>query len=563
MSTQITRGAYALPGTALAFKTGTWRTQRPRHLHSPAPCHGACPAGEDAQAYLALVEEEDFHAAWQTIVQANPIPSVTGRVCHHPCEAACNRGRYDSPIAIHHVERFLGDQALREGWDYPLSPPPAEAPRIGVVGAGPAGLACAYHLIRLGLNVDLFEALPLAGGLLRTAIPEYRLPKDTLDREIERLLATGIRFRPNHRLGRDLSLDELRQDYPALFLGLGTQRSRPWSIDGATPSDLREGLDLLQEYLEMGRIPEWRSVAVIGAGNTAIDLARVLKRAGVEEVHVISHKAIPAPDVPPEDRMPAIEREIRQALEEGVRIHEHRGVQRLLLRGERVIGVEMVHMKKLPDPSGRLRRIAFEGTETLLHVEQVIPAIGQIMDPEGIEPLLNRWGFLGGDRWGAIPDQAGLFTGGDARGDHGMVSEAVGDGRLAAEAIQALLSRRSLEPPEERTPLAFEHLNLHYFEPGQRPEPALLPVEERTGFQEVEGVLARSQVHAEGVRCFSCGECMACDNCWTLCPDSAVLKARERCQDGSHYVFDYDYCKGCGLCAEECPCGYIEMVAEG
>ena len=303
-------------------------------------------------------------------------------------------------------------------------------------------------------------------------------------------------------------------------------------------------------------------MAVIGAGNTAIDLARVLKRAGVEEVHVISHKAIPAPEIPPEDRMPAIEREIHQALEEGVKIHEHRGVQRLLLRGERVIGVEMVHMKKLPDPSGRLRRIAFEGTETLLHVEQVIPAIGQVMDPEGIEPLLNRRGFLGGDDWGALPGHPDLFTGGDARGDHGMVSEAVGDGRRAAEAIQALLHKRAPKAPAEGAPLAFERLNLHYFEPGHRPEPGLLPPGERTGFQEVAGSLSRSQAHAEGIRCFSCGECMACDNCWTLCPDSAVLKARERCQDGSHYVFDLDYCKGCGLCAHECPCGYIEMVAE-
>ena len=560
---QLTRGAFAYPGTSLAFKTGTWRVERPVHRHGVAPCHGACPAGEDAQAYLALVEEERFRQAWQTLVAANPLPAITGRVCHHPCEGACNRGQYDEAIAIHNVERFLGDRALAEGWDYPLSAPASDAPQVAVVGAGPAGLSAAYHLLRRGLRVTLFEALPEAGGLLRTAIPAYRLPKPVLDGELGRLLDVGIEFRAEHLLGRDMALDELQAQFGAVFLAPGTQRSREWSIDGATPGDLRIGLDLLKEWMEVGEVPEWSSVAIVGAGNTAVDLARVLKRAGVGEVHIISHKAIPAPHVPPEDTMPAIPREITQALEEGVVIHEHRGVQRLILRGERVIGVEMVHMKKLPAKDGHLHRVAFEGTETLLHVEQVIPAIGQIVDPQGLEGLLGEGDYFRVDEWGAFPEREGLFTGGDARGDRGTVSEAIGDGRRAAQAMAAHLRGQALPQLERSAPLPYEQINLHYFEHAPRPVEPILPPEQRgAACEEIEQGLGMREVVDEGVRCFSCGNCFACDNCWTLCPDAAVLKTKEIARDGSHYVFDYDYCKGCGLCAHECPCGYIEMQPE-
>lgn len=556
---RITRGAWAEPGSSLEFHTGSWRVQRPVHHYRAAPCHGACPAGEDAQAYLALVEEERFQAAWETLVQANPLPGVTGRVCHHPCEAACNRGQYDDPIAIHNVERFLGDQALQQGWGLPPAATLEAPAEIAVVGAGPAGCGAAWQLHRLGHRVTVFEALPEAGGLLRSAIPAYRLPRRILDGELERLFGCGIALQTDQRLGRDFSLHELEQQFAAVFLAPGTQRARPWSVQGATPSDLHVGLDLLKEWMDVGALPRWERVAVVGAGNTAVDLARILVRAGAREVHIISHKAIPGPDVPPEDAMPAIPREIEQALEEGVVIHEHRGVQRLILRGEQVVGVEMVHMKKLPDAQGRLRRVAFEGTETLLHVDQVIPAVGQIVDPVGLEALIDGRLYLGADDWGRMPGHVRLFTGGDARGDRGTVSEAIGDGRRAALAIHAMLAGR--EPVDDRPSetLGYERINVHYFEPRPRPVEPVLPVAERHGSEEIEQGLGRTEVVGEGVRCFSCGNCFACDNCWTLCPDVAVLKTREAASDGSHYLFDYDYCKGCGLCVHECPCGYLDL----
>lgn len=560
--TELTRGAYALPGTTLAFKTGTWRVQRPVHHYRPAPCHHACPAGEDAQAWLGLLAQGQPQRAWEAIVRANPLPAITGRVCHHPCESACNRGQYDEAIGIHGVERFLGDEAIRHGWAYPVADIAADAPRVAVVGAGPAGLSAAYHLLRGGYHVDLFDSLPLAGGTCRMAIPPYRLPRPTLDAEIERLLASGIRFRPQQRLGRDMTLEELRQDFRAVFLAPGTQKNREWSIDGVVPRDLHVGLDLLKEWMTVGSMIQASSVAIIGGGNTAVDIARVLRRCGVPDVHIVTHEALPGAGVDPADAMRAIPREIAQAQEEGVLIHPHRGILRLILRGERVVGVEMAHMKKLPRPDGSIQRVVFEGTETVLHVDQVIPAIGQEVDDYGMADLLDRQAFFAPDAEGALPGHPGVYVGGDARPGRGSVSAAVGDGRRAAAAIDRFL--RGVAPAAEPAVevLAFEQLNLNYFEHVARVEAPILPPEQRSGHAEIEGGLDANQADHEAGRCLSCGNCLACDNCWTLCPDSAVLKTTERAEDGSHYAFDYDYCKGCGLCAHECPCGFIAMREE-
>lgn len=560
--TIYTRGGYALPGSSLAFKTGTWRVQKPRHVHGAAPCHAVCPAGEDAQAWLAKVDEGDVQAAWRTLVSVNPLPAVTGRVCPHPCESACNRGDMDAPIAIHAVERYLGDEGIRNAWDFGVLAPPADARQVAVIGAGPGGLTAAYHLLKQGLRPVLFDKNPSAGGTLLTAIPSYRLPRDVLNAEVEHLLSLPIDYRPRTILGRDVSLDELRQQYAAVILAPGQQKSRPWSVDGVTPQDLHEGLSLLEGWNGHHSAPAPYSAAVVGAGNTAIDVARVLKRAGVTEVHVISHKAKPGPGVAPDDVMPALSREITQAEEEGVRIHEHRGVRRLLLRGERVVGVEMVHMKKLRRANGRLARVAFDGTETVLHVDQVIPAVGQVLDTRGFEGLLGGQGWFDLDDAMRVTGHRNVFVAGDAGGNAGTVTAAVGQGRVAAASVAQLLRG---EEPEIEAPLLgvpYKQLNVHYHQPAPRVVERVLPIAERGECDEVDLGLDRHEVEMESRRCLSCGNCMACDNCWTLCPDSAVLKTQEIASDGSHYVFDYDYCKGCGLCATECPCGYIEMIED-
>jgi formate dehydrogenase (NADP+) beta subunit len=559
----LTRGAFAHPSTSLQYHTGSWRVQKPVHEHRAAPCHNACPAGEDAQAYLAKIAEGRFQEAWETIVKVNPLPAVTGRVCHHPCEGACNRGEYDEALAIHSAERFLGDEAIKNNWAYPMPPAPAEsAPTVAVVGAGPAGLSAAYHLIRRGYNVTLFDELPEAGGVLRTAIPQYRLPRDILHAEVQRLLATGMKFEPQKRLGRDFYIEDLQRDYAAVFLGIGNRHDREWSVDGVTPRGLRSGLELLEEWVALGSVPTPQSVAIVGGGNTAVDIARVLKRTGTREVHVITHQALPGLGVPPEITMTAIPREIVQAQDEGVIFHEFRGIHRLLLRGEKVVGLELVHMKKIQQANGKLETKAFEGTETVLHVEQVIPAIGQDVLPFGVEGLLENKPFFTVDHSGALAKHPGIFIGGDARGGRGTLSGAVGDGRRAAEAIDAYIQGKELPAPAPAQVVPYSQINLNYFEHGARIKSPVLPLAERKGCEEVEGGLNQAQVYTESQRCFSCGNCFACDNCWTLCPDSAVLKTTELASDGSHYVFDYDYCKGCGLCAHECPSSYIVMKEE-
>lgn len=558
---RLTRGAYAKPGSALSFKTGTWRVQKPVHKHSPAPCHAACPAGEDAQAYIAEVQSGRLQAAWNQLVEANPLPAITGRVCPHFCESACNRGQFDEAVSIHAIERFLGDKAIAENWAYPLDAPSPDAPEVAIIGAGPAGLSAAYHLVRAGLRALIFDDNSEAGGTLRNALPAYRLPRAVLDAEISRLLALpGIRFQAHTRLGRDVHLDELRNQYAAVFLAPGAQRPQAWDIDGATPSDLHHGLDLIKEWLNHGSVPVNDSVAIVGAGNTAVDMARIMKRAGVKDVHLISHKPIPGPGIPASEAMPAIPREINEALEEGVHIHEYRGIRRLILRGEKVTGIELVHMKKLMQPSGRLKRIAFAGTETILNVSQVIPAIGQVIDSAGMETLLEGKNHIPVDEWGQVNGHPGLFAGGDAVPRSGTVTEAVGDARRAAQAIAARIQSTALPSAAANLEtLGFEKLNTQYYAKRERVHEPVLPPAQRGTDAEITGSLDTSRLQHEAERCFSCGNCLACDNCWTLCPDSAVLKTTEQASDGSHYVFDYDYCKGCGLCAKECPCGYIEM----
>ncbi len=562
----MTEGAFARPGTSLDFKTGTWRSERPVHKHATAPCHKVCPAGEDQQAWLAKLQENRPAEAWARLVMMNPMPAVSGRVCPHPCESACNRGHYDEAIAIHGLERWLGDEAIRQNWAYPVESGPMRPGHVAVVGAGPAGLSAAYHLRRRRYKVTLFDSQPEAGGLLRSAIPPTRLPRDVLDREIERILATGIDFRPRVALGRDVVLEELSRDFDAVFLGIGAGRSRHWDVDGAVPADLREGLGLLREWLAVGAVPTPNAVVIHGGGNTAVDLARVMKRAGVAEVHVITASGLPGPDTDPDDVLNVVPRELEQAIEEGVVFHPHRTIQRLIMRGSKVVGVEMVRLKKLPNAKGRKSRIAFEGTETVLHVDMVIPAIGEVVDPDGVEALLGTHDYFTADPWGRIADHERVFVGGDARDwtrdfPGGTVSAAIGDGRRAAEGIDAAFLR--LTPRlESRPDIPFETLNLHYYESAPRLRLPVLPLDQRNDSAEIEGGPSAGDALAEAGRCLSCGNCLACDNCWTLCPDSAVIKTVETASDGSHYVFDYDYCKGCGLCAAECPCGFIGMIAE-
>ena len=557
----LTRGAYGNPGTSLAFKTGNWRsTEKPVHVHAKAPCHAACPAGEDQQAWLAKLQEGHVEAAWASLVSANPLPGITGRVCPHPCESACNRVEIDGAVAIHNVERWLGDEAVAHGWAYPVDAPAADAPIVAIVGGGPAGLSAAYHAVRHGLRAKVFEALPEAGGLLRSAIPPTRLPRSILNAEIDRLLQlNGIDIEYRARLGRDVSVDELATQYSAVLLAPGCQASREWDVRGAVPADHHEGLALLKEFMDHGQFPTAKSVLVHGGGNTAIDLCRLLKRGGVKDVTLVTASGLPGPDTEPDDLINVVPRELDEALEEGIEIVPHATVNRLIMRGSAVIGAEVASLKKERDADGHTRRVTFEGTERVVDVDTVIPCIGERVDPEGLDRLV-RGGYLRPD------DVRGRLEGmlyalGDARGDRGTVAEAIGDGKRAIEAVAAQIAGDAVQD-DDRPTLAAGGLNTAYYESHSRAVAPKLAVAERTFDAEIEGDIGRTAALSEAQRCLSCGNCLACDNCWTFCPDNAVIKTVELASDGSHYLFDLDFCKGCGLCAHECPTGYIQMQPE-
>ncbi len=559
--TVLTRGAYGLPGTSLAYKTGNWRsTERPVHVHAKAPCHAACPAGEDQQAWFAKLQEGRAEEAWQVLVAANPLPGVTGRVCPHPCQNACNRKTMDGALAIHNVERWLGDEAIAQGWTHPVAEPAPDAPVVAIVGAGPAGLSAAYHALRHGLRAALYETAPEAGGLLRSAIPRTRLPRHLLDAEIGRLLSLpGIEITYRARLGRDVSVEELVSDHAAVCLAPGCQQGRAWDVAGALPSDHHEGLALLREFMDHGQFPPASRIVVHGGGNTAVDLCRLMKRSGVQQVTLITASGLPGPQTAPDDVLNVVPRELDEALEEGIEIVPHATVNRLIMRGSKVIGAEVASLRKERGADGRTRRVTFEGTERVIDVDMVIPCIGELVDPEGLEPLVDRGYLRPGDTWGRLQDN--LYALGDARGDRGTVAEAVGDGRRAAEAIAARLAGAEPEA-DDRGELTAEGLNPVYYEGAPRSTAPKLAVQQRGFDTEIEGDIGRAAALAEAQRCLSCGNCLACDNCWTFCPDNAVIKTVELATDGSHYLFDLDYCKGCGLCADECPTGYIQMQPE-
>lgn len=561
--TVLTRGAFAEPGSSLDFKTGNWRsTEKPVHFHAKAPCHAACPAGEDQQAWLAKLQEGHAEAAWAELVHANPLPAITGRVCPHPCESACNRAAIDGPLAIHNVERWLGDEAIRLGWPYPVTEPARDAPNVAIVGAGPAGISAAYHCLRNGLRATIYEAAPEAGGLLRSAIPHTRLPRATLDAELARVLELpGITLHLRCRLGRDVLLDELQKSHAAVLLGPGCQEAREWSVDGAVPADLHEGLHLLKEFMDHGVMPKAQSVIVHGGGNTAMDLCRIMKRSGAETVTLVTASGLPGPQTDPGDVINVVPRELEEALEEGIEIIDHTTINRLIMKGSRLCGVEIQTLRKLPGKDGRSRRVGFEGTERVMSADMVIPCIGERVDPEGLDGLLDHGYLRPGDPFGRL-GKAGVFALGDARGDRGTVAAAIGDGRVAVSAVAAEIAGQADPAWDARTEMVQDGLNLAYYEQIARAVAPKLAVEARSFETEIEGDIGRAAAMAEAQRCLSCGNCLACDNCWTFCPDNAVIKTAELAVDGSHYLFDLDYCKGCGICAHECPTGYIQMVPE-
>jgi 2-oxoacid:acceptor oxidoreductase delta subunit (pyruvate/2-ketoisovalerate family) len=529
------------PNSSLANHTGSWRTSRPVYLDRLPPCNHACPAGEDIQGWLYFAEEGRYKEAWEALMRDNPFPALHGRVCYHPCETACNRAQLDEAVGIHVVERFLGDLAVREGWRVECGP--ATGKKVLIVGAGPSGLSAAYHLARFGHAVTIYDAGPKAGGMMRFGIPKYRLPRDILDAEIARIEAMGVTIRLNHKV-EDLEAALNEGGFDAAFLAIGAHLAKRTEIPGRDAGKILDAASFLKSM--EGKTPPrvGRRVVVYGGGNTAIDAARTAKRLGAEEAVIVYRRD--------REHMPARDFELDEAIEEGVVIHWLRTIKRA---EESKFTVEVMELDETgrPKPTGRFEEI---------DADTVILALGQNVDTGFLRNVpglvIAEDGVIQVDET-MMTGRPGVFAGGDMVPSERTVTVATGHGKKAARHIDGYLrGSRYMKPPAH--PIAtYEMLNTWYYTDAERSkQPFLEAVRRRSNFDEVAGGLDPDTALLEARRCLSCGNCFECDTCYGVCPDNAVIKLGP----GKRFVFNYDYCKGCGICVQECPCGAIEMIKE-
>ncbi len=524
--------------TTLANKTGVWRTQRPVYQAGISPCRSACPARSSIPEWMGLVKERELRRAWETILETNPLPFACGNVCPHPCESSCNRGQFDEPLSIRDLERFLGEEALRNQW----RPPEAtslEEGKVAIIGSGPAGLSCSYHLARLGYKVTIFEALPVIGGMLRVGIQDYRLPREALEQEVSNniLLPFRVEVRTNSPVNRE-AFSEIEREFQAIFIATGAQRGKELGIPGINLDGVFYGVDLLRDRA-LGRLPpdlfEGKRVVIIGGGGVAVDAGRTAVRLGAKEAQLVCLES--------REEMPAYEWDIEEAAKEGVRLNCSWGPEEILEgRGGRVRGVTFVRCISVFDSQGKFNPSFDSSTRKLFEAEAVIIAIGQVSDlsflSEKVRPTPGGKVKVGETLGTSV---AGIFAGGDVVTQPATVIEAIAAGRKAARSISRYLKGESLSLGEEKGRVVeFEELNLDYFE--SRPRQARI-TDHLSAVQEAK-------------RCFSCGYCNGCGNCYIFCPDVAIR------QQEDHYEVDYDYCKGCGICVQECPTGSIVLVKE-
>lgn len=532
------------PGSSRADKTGSWRTERAVYTSHVAPCGNACPAGEDVRSWLYDAEEggAGYERAWRRIVEDNPFPAIMGRVCYHPCETACNRGQLDEAVGINSVERFLGDRAIEQGWALPEVAAPTGR-RVLVVGAGPSGLSAAYHLARRGHDVTIKEAGRLPGGMMRFGIPAYRLPREVLDAEIQRIVDLGVVLQLE-TVVTDLEATMEQEGFDAVFVAVGAQVGRRAYIPAGSAAHVVDAVAMLHDLGEAERPLLGRRVAVYGGGNTAIDAARTARRLGADEAVIVYRRT--------RDRMPAHESEVCEAEEEGVLFRWLSTIDHV--DGDTVV-VERMELDEsgFPQPTGQLEELA---------ADTVVLALGQETDLSLLDTLDDvdvRDGVLPVDR-GQMTTHAGVFAGGDVVPGERSVTVAIGHGRRGAEAVDAWLRDAEL-PAQDAVNLAdFASLNTWYFEDAPRTHRARLEaVRRQTNFEEVVQGLDQDNARYEARRCMSCGTCFSCDNCFAVCPDNAISKTG---LPGQPYLIDLDYCKGCGLCVSECPSGAIDMFPE-
>ncbi|MFH2007379.1 MAG: NAD(P)-binding protein [bacterium] len=534
--------------------------ERPLVQEKSPPCMRGCPQGTEIRRFLMTIAKAEDHGrsleasyeeAWRRIVKTNPLPAVIGRVCPHPCEEACNRNEVDAPPSINQVERFLGDFGIEKNLAFEKLTDDVRSEKIAVLGGGPAGLSAAYHLALRGYPVTIFEAFSKAGGMLRYGIPAYRLPRNILDAEIQKILDLGVELKTNTAVGRDIPYEQVKKDFKAVFVGIGAHRGRKLRAPGEDAQGVYGGAEFLNaansgEPLELGD-----NVIVIGGGDTAIDAARMSKRLGAKAVTVVYRRTI--------EEMPAIEEEIEGAREEGIKIEFLVAPVEVLVGDGKVRGMKCQRMELgEPDDSGRRRPVPIAGSEFDIEATAIIPAISQEPNFEGLDAVREGKDWVKVDEFGRTKDE-GVFGGGDVT-DLALVTTAIAQGRFAAEAIDAYCNGNDPIKPQPLPEINKDRMKFAFYDKVERFSPEMVPPEQRFGDDpslEINRGLTAEQVMHEAKRCLSCGFCFDCGTCWSFCQDNAIVKTEPKSFEP--YKFKLELCQGCKKCAEECPCGFIEM----
>ncbi len=529
------------PASSLSNHTGSWRTLRPVNVFKLPPCNKQCPAGENIQQWLYFASEGDYEHAWRVLVEDNPLPACMGRVCYHTCEGKCNRGFLDETVGINSVERFLGDYALQHNLAF-KKPTKETGKRVLIIGSGPAGLSAAYHLRRFGHTVHIMEMAKQAGGMMRYGIPVYRLPRNILDAEIQRILDMGVTIEYEKKV-EDVLAEKNKGNYDAVVMGMGASLSTNVDIPSGDTTRVLSALEVLEKVSTDGDIQIGRKVAVYGGGNTAVDVARSLRRLGAEPIIVYRRNR---------DKMPANEEEMDGAIEEGINVKWLSTIDSASSEG---LKIEKMTLDEsgYPQPSGEYEELA---------ADSVVLAIGQNVDlsilksVEGLELQKDAVTVNTTTFETTVP---GLFAAGDMVPGDRTVTAAIGMGKHAARGVNGYLSGRPYVKAPKHADARYEDMHPYYYTDAPKKIRTQLELARRTTtFDEVQHGLTEENAIFEARRCLSCGNCMECDNCYGVCPDNAIIKLGP----GKRYEFNYDYCKGCGVCAQECPCGHIEMVPE-